>query len=62
MKVGDLVRTVFQKSRTGVITEGPYKVTIAGVRQVDHVNILWSTGTHETEYNALYLEVINESR
>ena len=62
MKIGDLVRTVFQKDRTGVITEGPYKVIISGVRQVDHVNILWSTGTHETEYNARYLEVINENR
>jgi len=62
MKIGDLVRIVFQKDRTGVITEGPYKVLIGGVRQVDHVNILWCTGTHEIEYFAEYLEVINESR
>ena len=62
MKIGDLVRTVFQKDRTGVITEGPYKVLIAGALPLDHVNILWCTGTHEIEYNAEYLEVINESR
>jgi hypothetical protein len=62
MKVGDLVTTVFQKDRTGVITEGPYKILIGGVRQVDYVSVLWCTGTHEADYAAEYLEVINESR
>jgi hypothetical protein len=62
MKVGDLVRAVFQNDRLGVIIEGPYKVLIGGVREVDHVNILWCTGTHETGCCAEYLEAANESR
>ena len=63
MKVGDLILTVFDRTRAGLIASAPFTVMIGNPpRQTTFVSVLWHTGTYESEYNVEYLEVINESR
>ena len=60
MKIGDLVRTIFDHDRTGIIISDPIKLLIGGSRHETFVSVLWDTGTHDLEYNTAYLEVIND--